>query len=58
MLNKYTVIALMIFGSNEAHAYLDPGTGSILIQGIIAVIAGGLFTLRLYWQKAEDFFFG
>lgn len=55
---RLIVITLVLFSSTEAHAYLDPGTGSILIQGLIAAIAGGLFTLRMYWQKVKDFFSG
>jgi hypothetical protein len=39
-----------------AAAYLDPGTGSILLQGILALIAGAAFTLKLYWTKVKSFF--
>jgi len=50
-------IALIFFcTTGNAYAYLDPGTGSIIIQGLIAAIAGGLFTIRLYWQKIKNFF--
>ena len=56
MLYRYIVVILSLFGSADAHAYLDPGTGSLLIQGLIAAIAGSLFTIRLYWQKIKDFF--
>lgn len=37
-------------------AYLDPGTGSMLLQGAIGLIAAALYTLRLYWKKILDFF--
>jgi hypothetical protein len=40
----------------EAHAYLDPGTGSLLLQGILALIAGAAVTLKLYWGKFKSFF--
>ena len=39
-----------------AHAYLDPGTGSILLQGLLAVIAGAAITIRMYWDKLRSFF--
>jgi hypothetical protein len=39
-----------------AAAYLDPGTGSILLQGMLALIAGAAFTLKLYWAKVKSFF--
>lgn len=32
--------------TTDAWAYLDPGTGSILIQGLIAAMATGLFAFR------------
>jgi len=36
-----------------AHAYLDPGTGSMLIQGIIGAVAAVGVTLKLYWHKIK-----
>ena len=40
----------------NAHAYLDPGTGSIILQGIIAAIALVGSYLSFYWKKVKDFF--
>ena len=36
----FTVLA--VAGALPAHAYLDPGTGSIILQGIIGAIVGAL----------------
>jgi hypothetical protein len=33
------------------HAYLDPGTGSIIIQVAIAALVGGGILLRTFWKK-------
>lgn len=44
-------LALIVAIPTPAHAYLDPGTGSILLQGILAAIAGGLFTIKLWWAR-------
>jgi hypothetical protein len=42
------------FGSTEnAFAYLDPGTGSILLQAVIGGVASGLFIVRMYWRKIK-----
>lgn len=38
-----------------AHAYLDPGTGSMIIHLLIGAIAGGLVTLKIYWAKVKGF---
>lgn len=39
--------------SGDANAYLDPGTGSILLQGLIAAIVGVSVTARLYWSRIK-----
>jgi hypothetical protein len=43
-------------GFVPAHAYLDPGTGSLMIQGLIASIAAGATVAGLYWHKVKMFF--
>jgi hypothetical protein len=42
---------LVLSFSKNAYAYLDPGTGSMLLQGLIAAVAGGLIIIRTYWDK-------
>lgn len=37
-------------------AYLDPGTGSLIIQAVVAVIAGAAVAITSYWQKIKTFF--
>jgi hypothetical protein len=38
------------------NTYLDPGSGSFIIQLLIAAAAGLAFALRGYWKKVIDFF--
>jgi hypothetical protein len=40
----------------EQRAYLDPGSGSFLIQLLVAALLGGLFLLKTYWRKVTGFF--
>ena len=40
----------------KPHAYLDPGSGSILIQLLIAAGAGALFAVKIYWNKIKGLF--
>ncbi|MDU9047979.1 MAG: hypothetical protein Q3M30_03950 [Candidatus Electrothrix sp. Rat3] len=47
---------LVIFVENANASYIDPGTGSYIIQLIIAGFFGGLFILKLGWQKVKIFF--
>lgn len=54
-----TVIsALVIVAPTPAFAYIDPGTGSMIIQGIIGAIAGLMVAGKLYWGKLVSFFSG
>ncbi len=39
-------------------SYLDPGSGSYLLQLLIAGALGALFALRLYWTRVKEFFSG
>jgi hypothetical protein len=32
-------------------AYLDPGTGSIVVQLLVAGLAGFAYVLKLYWRR-------
>ena len=43
--------ALVLSLPKNAYAYLDPGTGSMLLQGCMAAVAGGLLIIRAYWGK-------
>jgi hypothetical protein len=40
----------------SAYAYLNPGTGGIWLQAVVAAIAGGLLFLQSYWHKFLNFF--
>lgn len=42
--------------TKPAHAYLDPGTGSFLLQVIIGGFLGGIFIIKGYWQRIVTFF--
>jgi hypothetical protein len=51
----YYFILIFIFFSNTANAYIDPGTGSALIQGLIGALAAIIISLKLYWHKLLKF---
>ena len=52
-LTDFLIIALVsvFLISSEAHAYIDPGTGSILIQAIVGGIIGFFVILRQFGGK-------
>ena len=37
-------------------AYLDPGTGSLIIQALVAALAGAVVVITSYWRKIRAFF--
>lgn len=38
--------------------YLDPGTGSMLIQVILAVVLGAGVAVKIFWRNIKAFFTG
>ena len=48
----------MILEHLQGHllGYLDPGTGSFILQMVIAFFLGTLFALKLFWTKIKTFF--
>tara|TARA_R110002049_G_scaffold9154_4_gene47430 strand:- start:3107 stop:3340 length:234 start_codon:yes stop_codon:yes gene_type:complete len=54
---KYLLSALFVISlSAPAAAYLDPLTGSMILQGIIAAIAVAGLTIKNYWYKIRSLF--
>jgi len=50
------IVAVHMVLSKNAHAYLDPGTGSYIFQVLMAGLIGGLYAIKVYWQKIKNFF--
>ena len=44
------------FLSNNAYAYLDPGSGTIILQAILGFLAAVLANASYYWTKLKIFF--
>ncbi len=53
---RYFFMFLLLSLPVNAYAYLDPGTGSYIIQMLIAVFLGGLYAVKIYWQKIKLYF--
>lgn len=49
------MISFPIEGILSMPNYIDPGTGSLVIQVLIASLVGGLFMLKVYWRKVKAF---
>ena len=53
LLSAIPVLALVTL---PAHAYLDPASGSMLLQMIVGGIAGVALAVKLFWHRILDFF--
>ena len=49
-------VSLLPLSIQIFHGYIDPGTGSLIIQALIAGLLGGLYLLKVFWSKVKGFF--
>lgn len=45
------VAFLLIVTLKEAHAYIDPGSGSFLLQMLLATVFASIFAIKAFWQR-------
>ena len=45
------IVALLVLATEPAFAYLDPGTGSMLLQVILGGVAAVAVAIKLFWYK-------
>lgn len=59
MSNKKYIVAylalLVLIFPKQAHAYLDPGTGSYVLQIVAALFFAGAFVVKGFWHQIKDF---
>ena len=52
---KYILFTFILFAQSfEAHAYLDPGTGSLILQALLGILAAIGAYITLYWRKLKN----
>ncbi|WP_339071127.1 hypothetical protein WIN67_10030 [Pseudomonas idahonensis] len=51
--SRFSLVALicLVVLPINAFAYLDPGTGSAVLQGILGALAAVVVVLKLYWHR-------
>ena len=50
----YLAIAIFIFvltPTQPARAYLDPGSGSMIVQAVIGSVIGGGYVIKSFWFR-------
>ena len=50
------IFYIFIFSTSTAHAYLDPGTGSMVLQVVLGGIAGIAILGKLFWNRFKELF--
>jgi hypothetical protein len=48
------VLAIMLARESAAEAYLDPNSGSMLIQLLLGGVAGLAVIIKLFWRRILD----
>ena len=49
-----TSVVLFLLSAKPAWAYLDPGSVSLWIQGVLAAVAVIATTVRFWWFRIKD----
>ena len=49
------LFAMCLLWPSAAHAYLDPATGSYVVQMIIAMLVSISFVLKRFWSQLVSF---
>jgi len=49
----FITVAWTLIFVRPAHAYLDPATGSIVLQAVLAGIAGAALVLKTFWHRIK-----
>lgn len=50
------IVMLNLIFTPSAHAYVDPGSGSIIVTTVLGLIAAVGYTFRKYFYKIKHFF--
>jgi len=50
----FGISLLHVFTISDAYAYIDPGTGSLVIQVILGALVGVGITVKIYWYKIKE----
>jgi len=52
-----SLAAVTVLTPSTAHAYMDPGTGMLIIHAIVGALVGGLISVKLFWRNLKEKFF-
>lgn len=58
-MRKATLVLVLYFvwmSQAQVDAYLDPGSGSMLVQLLLGGVAGAAVIMKLGWERFKDMF--
>jgi len=55
-LKLFSLLLCLLAFTQTAYGYIDPGTGSYIIQIFIAAFATILYAVKYFWRNIKDFF--
>jgi len=60
---KSPIISIAVFASllllsfpRDLYAYIDPGTGSYILQLVLAALLGASYGIKMFWGNIKGFF--
>ncbi len=60
VMKRFVVIIALIYTvfvlDRPAYAYLDPGSGSMVLQAVLGIFAAAMVVIKLYWARLMKFF--
>lgn len=56
--NVFMIVLVTILPVSNVYAYLDPGSGGMLLQLLFGGVAGAIAIVKLYWGQIKAKIFG
>lgn len=53
---RILVLTALLLLAPSAHAYLDPGTGSLILSAIVGLLATIGLAIKTWWYRIRSFF--
>lgn len=50
------LIVILLFSEKSAFAYIDPGTGSMMLQAVLAAVVGSAVAIKVFWERIKSFY--
>ncbi len=52
----FKILLVCVLFIPNLYGYIDPGSGSLIFQLLIAGLAGSLYAVKVFWKQIKTFF--